>query len=161
MVSEFSISRAHEYLERANKLQLDGKLEDAIRNYKLSIECYPTAEAHTFLGWTYSFQGKLEAAIEECKKAINIDPDFGNPYNDIGSYLIQQGAYEEAITWLEIALKAKRYDAKHYAHVNLGRAYELKGLWFEAVQEYRKAMDLAPKYEIAQKLYYTLQGKLN
>jgi tetratricopeptide (TPR) repeat protein len=45
--------------------------------------------------------------------------------------------------------------------VNLGRAYELKGLWFEAVNEYRKAMELAPDYEIAKRLYYTLQGKLN
>lgn len=161
MVTESKISKAQEFLEKAYKLQMDGKLEEAIENYKLSIQCYPTPEAHTFLGWTYSFQGNLDAAIEECKKAIYIDPDFGNPYNDIGSYLIQQGAYEEAITWLEIALKVKKYDAKHYAHVNLGRAYELKGLWFEAVQEYRKALELNPDYAIAQKLYYSLQGKLN
>jgi tetratricopeptide (TPR) repeat protein len=161
MVTESSISKAKEYLKKAYRLQMDGKLEEAVNNYKLSIEYYPTAEAHTFLGWTYSFQGDLDAAIEECKKAINIDPDFGNPYNDIGSYLIQQGNYEEAITWLEIALKAKNYDAKHYAHVNLGRAFELKGLWFEAVAEYRKAMDMAPGYEIASRLYYNLQGKLN
>jgi tetratricopeptide (TPR) repeat protein len=161
MVTDSKISKAQEFLEKAYKLQMDGNLEGAIENYKLSIQYYPTPEAHTFLGWTYSFQGNLEAAIEECKKAIYIDPDFGNPYNDIGSYLIQQGAYDEAITWLEIALKVKRYEAKHYAHVNLGRAYELKGLWFEAVQEYRKAMDLNPDYTIAQKLYFSLQGKLN
>jgi hypothetical protein len=43
----------------------------------------------------------------------------------------------------------------------MGRAYELKGLWFEALDEYKKAMDISPKYELAQKLYYTLQGKLN
>ncbi len=161
MVTESSISKAQEYLERAYKLQMDGDYEEAIRNYKLSIEFFPTAEAHTFLGWAYSFLGDLEQAIEECKVAIDIDTDYGNPYNDIGSYLIQQGSYDEAITWLEMALKAKRYDSYHYAHLNLGRAYELKGLWFEALDEYKTAMDMSPKYELAKKLYYTLQGKLN
>lgn len=161
METQSSISKAQEYLEKAYKLQMDGNYEEAIKNYKLSIDYFPTAEAHTFLGWAYSFLGDLDKAIEECKMAIDIDVDYGNPYNDIGSYLIQQGSYDEAITWLEMALKAKRYDSYHYAHLNLGRAYELKGLWFEAIEEYKTAMRLSPKYDLAKKLYYTLQGKLN
>ena len=160
-MTESSISKAQEYLEKAYKLQMDGRYEEAISSYKMSIEYFPTAEAHTFLGWAFSFLGNLERAIEECKRAIEIDSDYGNPYNDIGSYLIQQGNYDEAITWLEMALKAKRYDSPHFAHLNLGRAYELKGLWFEAIYEYKTAMKMAPDYELAKKLYYTLQGKLN
>jgi len=58
-------------------------------------------EAHTFLGWTYHFQGRIEEAIAECKLAIGLDPEFGNPYNDIGAYLIELGRFEEAIPWLE------------------------------------------------------------
>lgn len=161
MVTDSSISKAQEFLEKAYRFQMDGNYEEAIRNYKLSIEFFPTAEAHTFLGWAYSFLGDLDRAIEECKIAIDIDPDYGNPYNDVGSYLIQQGLYDEAITWLEMALKAKRYESYHYAHLNLGRAYELKGLWFEALDEYKAAMNLEPKYDLAKKLYFTLQGKLN
>ena len=38
------------------------------------LELYPTAEAHTLLGWTYHFQGRLDDAIAECKRAIEIDP---------------------------------------------------------------------------------------
>jgi tetratricopeptide (TPR) repeat protein len=161
MITDFSLEKANEYLQKAYKLQMEGNLEEAIKNYKLSIEIYPTAEAHTFLGWTYSFMGKLDHAIDECKKAIDIDPDYGNPYNDIGSYLIQQGNYEEAITWLELALNSKRYESYHYAHLNIGRAYELKGLWFEALDEYKKALELEPNYEIAKNLYYSLLGKTN
>ncbi|MCI0449732.1 MAG: tetratricopeptide repeat protein [Chlorobi bacterium] len=161
MITQSSISKAQEYLEKAYRFQMDGNLDEAIKNYKLSIEFYPTAEAHTFLGWAYSFLGDLDRSIEECKKAIDIDPDYGNPYNDIGSYLIQQGEYEEAITWLELALKSKRYDSFHFAHLNLGRAYELKGLWFEALDEYKRAIDIAPKYDLAKRLYYNLQGRLN
>jgi tetratricopeptide (TPR) repeat protein len=161
MVTESSIEKANEYLKKAFKLQMEGYLEEAVKNYKISIEYFPTAEAHTYLGWTYSFLGDLNMAIEECKRAIDIDPDFGNPYNDIGSYLIQQGNIDEAITWLELALKSKRYESYHFAHLNLGRAYELKGLWYEALDEYKKALDIDPKYELAKKLYYGLQGKMN
>jgi tetratricopeptide (TPR) repeat protein len=161
MIAQSDIQKAQEYLKKAYTLQMAGKLEEAVKNYKISLDFYPTAEAHTYLGWTYSFLGKIDDAIDECKKAIDIDPEFGNPYNDIGAYLIQKGEYEEAITWLELALKSKKYESYHFAHLNLGRALELKGLWFEALAEYKSAMDIEPEYELAKKLYYSLLGKMN
>jgi hypothetical protein len=36
--------------------QMNGDLDAAVEHYRRSIEFYPTAEAHTFLGWAYSFQ---------------------------------------------------------------------------------------------------------
>ncbi len=161
MITDSSVEKAHEYLEKGYKLQMEGKLDEAIENYKISLDFYPTPEAYTYLGWTYSFMGKLDEAIEECKKAIELDPEYGNPYNDIGSYLIQQGNYDEAITWLDLAINSKRYDSFHYAHLNLGRAFELKGLWFEALAEYKTALTIEPNYELAKKLYYTLLAKTN
>ncbi len=89
-------------------LHLMGAFEDAIDLYERSIEIQPTAEAHTFLGWSFSHIGRTEAAIAECKKAIPLDADFGNPYNDIGVYLIDLGRLDEAIPWLEKAMGAKR-----------------------------------------------------
>lgn len=149
------------YLKKANDLQIKGQFEEAILNYKISLDIYPTPEAHTFLGWTYSFLGDYDNAIEECKKAISLDKEFGNPYNDIGSYLIQQGKHEEALTWLELALKADRYENKHFTHLNIGRVFESKGLWFEAIDEYKKAIDISPDYLIAKQYLNKLQGLLN
>ena len=63
---------------------LSGDAEEAIRLFTRSLELLPTAEAYTFRGWAYSFEGRLDDAIEECRKAIATDPGFGNPYNDIG-----------------------------------------------------------------------------
>ena len=91
------LEKAVELFQQAYRCQMEGELDEAIRLYRSSIECCPTAEAHTFLGWTYSFQGSYEAAIEECKKAIAVDPDFGNPYNDIGAYLTNLGRQEEPL----------------------------------------------------------------
>ena len=84
------------FLRETYRRQMAGDLDEAIALYERSIALHPTAEAHTFLGWTYSFQGRLEDAIAACKRAIAVDADFGNPYNDIGSYLIKLGRPDEA-----------------------------------------------------------------
>jgi len=157
-----------EILEKAVKLfheayrrQMDGELEDAIRLYQESIHCCPTAEAHTFLGWTMSFEGRYEEAIEECKKAIAVDPQFGNPYNDIGAYLINLGRPDEAIPWLEKAMKAGRYEAYHYPHCNLGRVYLAKGMLNKAVEEFEKALAIEPNYTFAREAIEAIRGQLH
>jgi Tfp pilus assembly protein PilF len=95
-------------------------VDRAIELYRQSIELYPTAEAHTFLGWAMSFQGHLTEATEECLRAIEIDSEFGNPYNDIGVYLMQQDKLDESISWLEKAKQAKRYEPRQFPFLNLG-----------------------------------------
>jgi len=89
--------RATELWQEAYRRQMKGELDRAIELYKRSLEAWPTAEAHTFLGWTYSFQGRIEEATAECLKANDVDPDVGNPYNDIGCYLMQQDKLDKAI----------------------------------------------------------------
>src|SRR5690349_19811550 len=82
---------AMELFRRAYEAQVAEEYEAAIELYKRSLAVYPTAEAHTFLGWVYSFQERYDDAIAECLEAIRVDPTFGNPYNDIGSYLVAKG----------------------------------------------------------------------
>ena len=121
--------QALELWREAYRLQMAGDLDAAIQAYRRSLAVWPTAEAHTFLGWAMSFQGRLDEAIEECHRAIAVDPDFGNPYNDIGVYLMQQDKLDEAIPWLEKAKDAKRYEPRHFPHMNLGRIYVKQGKW--------------------------------
>jgi Tfp pilus assembly protein PilF len=120
------------------------ELPEAIRLYRESIATYPTAEAHTFLGWALSWQGDVDGAIEECKLAIVVDPEFGNPYNDIGVYLIEKGELEAAIPWLERAQHAKRYEPRHFPHLNLGRIYAKTGKVSRAIGEFERALALHP-----------------
>jgi Tfp pilus assembly protein PilF len=153
--------RAVRLLKEAYDLQMKGELEAAVTLYKESIENYPTAEAYTFLGWTYSFMGRLDDAIEECHKAIQVDPTFGNPYNDIGAYLLQKGEFDAAIPWLQKALHAPRYASYHFAHMNLGRAYEMKRDWLRAKSEYEKALAMEPEYRPAAQAQARIRGLLN
>ncbi|MEZ5355728.1 MAG: tetratricopeptide repeat protein [Bryobacteraceae bacterium] len=140
---------AMELFQQAYTLQMQGDLDIAVELYRRSIELFPTAEAYTFLGWTYSFQGRIDDAIEQCKNAILIDPGFGNPYNDIGAYLIGQHKYDDAIPWLERAIASSRYEAYHYPWYNLGRAYAAKEMFNKARECFEKAMELEPRYKAA------------
>jgi Tfp pilus assembly protein PilF len=153
--------RAIRLFKEAYDLQMKGELDAAARLYKESIDSHPTAEAYTFLGWTYSFMGRLDDAIAECRKAIEIDPTFGNPYNDIGAYLLQKGQPDEAIPWLERALEAPRYASYHFARMNLARAYEAKHDWLRAKAEYEKALLLEREYRPAAQGLARIRGLLN
>lgn len=145
----------------AYKAQLAQDFESAIRLYKKSIEIFPTAEAFTFLGWTYSFQGKYDLAITECLAAISVDETFGNPYNDIGSYLIAKGNFYDCVEWFKRAIAAPRYEARAYPHFNLARVYERRGKLIEAAKHYGLALDEQPNYIQAYKALRKLQEKLN
>ncbi len=147
--------------DRAFRHQQHGELGDAIALYRRSIATYPTAEAHTFLGWAYAIMDRYEEAIAECEKAIAIDPAFGNPYNDIGAYLLEMARPEEAIPWLEQAIIAPRYATPQFAHVNLGRAHEMLGRPLEALAIYNRALALTPLYLPATWAKYALLGRLN
>ncbi|HXH82570.1 MAG TPA: tetratricopeptide repeat protein [Candidatus Tectomicrobia bacterium] len=161
MPSAEDLSRAIELWRQAYRRQMAGALDEAIALYRESIAVCPTAEAHTFLGWTYSFQGRLDEAIAECHRAIAVDPDFGNPYNDIGVYLMQQGRLDEAISWLEKAKRAPRYEPRHYPYLNLGRIYVKQGRWWDALREFEGAVRVAPSDPGAAKALHALRARLN
>jgi tetratricopeptide (TPR) repeat protein len=155
-----SLEKAVRLFHDAYRVQMEGKLDEAVRLYRESIASRPTAEAHTFLGWTYSFQGKYDEAIVECQKAIAVDPEFGNPYNDIGAYLIGLGRQDEAIPWLERATRARRYEAYHYPHFNLGRVYLSKGMLKKALEEFQQALAIEPKYTLARQAIDAVEQQL-
>jgi Tfp pilus assembly protein PilF len=160
-MSSDRVEQAWGLLQQAYKAQMEGDYDRAIELYKKSLELHPTAEAHTFLGWTYHFQGKVDEAITECKRAIEVDPDFGNPYNDIGAYLIALGRNDEAIPWLERATEAPRYDPRHYPYFNLGRVYYAKGMINRAREYFQEALRIEPRYTLARQAVENIRRMVN
>jgi len=152
---------AREHFERGYQAQMAGRLDEAIECYRRSLAIHPSAEAHTFIGWAFSYQGKHEEAIAECRRAIAVDPTFGNPYNDIGAYLIELGREAEAITWLERAKRAARYEPRHYPYFNLARVYVKQHKVHEAIRELQQAIAIEPRYTVARRELHRLLGLLN
>ncbi len=123
-----------------------GQYEQAILLFQESLKIRPTAEAYTYLGWTYSHMEDYQRAIEEAEKAILADPDFGNPYNDIGVYLMELAREDEAIPYLEKAMRAKRYCCYQFPHYNMGRIYLKKKMYEKAREEFKKSLGIDPDY---------------
>ncbi len=161
MIDKDKIELATEHFNRAYQLHMSGNIKDAIDAYKKSIDFYPTPKAHTFLGWAFSLNGNFEEAIEECKIAIDLDPNFGNPYNDIGSYLINLEKYDEAVYWLEKATEALDYEPRHFPYYNLGRIYEKRGDWYSALNCYAESLKQNPNYELAKNAFVRLTAMMN
>ncbi len=152
---------AERHFQRGYEAQMGGRLDEAVNHYRASIAMRPTAEAHTFLGWALSYLGRHEDAIAECKVAISLDPDFGNPYNDIGAYLIALGRDDEAIDWLERAKTARRYEPRHFPYFNLARVYIKRHKIREAIRELQSAVSIEPRYTVARRELHRLLGLLN
>ena len=152
---------AKELFQEAYEAQLAQNYEQAIELYKQSIETYPTAEAHTFLGWVYSFQERYDEAIEECLEAIRVDETLGNPYNDIGSYLLAKGDMYGSVRWFKRALLAPRYESYAFPHFNLGRVYETRKRFIEAAKHYGLALEEKPDFTEAAVSLRRMQSRLN
>jgi Tfp pilus assembly protein PilF len=161
MADHGDLEQARRYFEEGYAAQMQNRLDEAIACYRRSIDARPTAEAHTFLGWVLSFQGRHDDAIAQCKIAIQVDPSFGNPYNDIGAYLIELGKPAEAIPWLERAKMAPRYEPRHFPYFNLARVYARQGRLQDAIRELRGALAIEPAYTLARRELHRLLGMLN
>lgn len=154
-------NEANQLFEEAYEAQLANDYERAIELYKRSIETWPTAEAHTFLGWVYSFQLRYDEAIAECLEAIRVDDTLGNPYNDIGSYLLAKGDPYGSVRWFKRALLAPRYESYAFPHFNLGRVYETRRLFLEAARHYGLALEQKPDFAEAAVALRRMQARLN
>lgn len=158
---ENTLEKALELWQEGTDRLMAGELDEAVTLFTRSLEIRPTAEAYTFRGWAYSFAGRLDEAIEECRKAIATDPTFGNPYNDIGCYLMEQGRLDDAVSWFEQAKRAARYEPRHFPYLNLGRLHAARGEYAEAILEFQGALEESPDDPVALRFLEELKYKVN
>jgi predicted O-linked N-acetylglucosamine transferase (SPINDLY family) len=88
-------------------------------------------------------QDRLDEAIVEYRRALELKPDFPEALNNLGAALAEQGCLDEAETAYRHALQLQPGHLK--ARNNLGGALERQGRLDEAIAEYRKALELKPE----------------
>jgi tetratricopeptide (TPR) repeat protein len=151
---------AMELVGKAYQHHMRGEIERAIELYTRSLELHGTPEAYTYRGWARSYRKDFDAAIADCHRAIDLDPEFGAPYNDIGAYYLELGEIDDAIPWLRMALRAKRYETYCYPHFNLGRAFEALDRLELALEHYQSAQRENGGYTLAAKAVERVRTKL-
>jgi tetratricopeptide (TPR) repeat protein len=101
------------------------------------------ALAHLRLGAALAGNGKMEGAIGQYRKALEIKPDDPEIHSNLGLAFFKTGELEEAIAQYHQALEfaPENADARNY----LGFALFTKGETDEAIAQYRKALENAPE----------------
>ncbi len=131
--------------------------------FRKLINRYPKeAKYHYYLGESLYFQGKLDQAIKEYKKAISIESDYTLAYNALGVLFSSKQDWEAAITQYKKALSINPNYAD--AMKNLGQALWEKGSSTDAIAAWKKSLDILVKqkrYTEAKEVVKLLQSNTN
>ena len=139
-----TLKKAKELINKGHECVFEKKYTNALVFFEKARRLHETSEVLTLIGWVYSLLNNTERAKNFCLKAIEIDPDYGPAYNDIGSYLLQEGDTNEAIRWFKLAKEAPIYSNKEYPFINMGRALLMQKKYRQALDEFHEAKKLAP-----------------
>lgn len=120
----------------------------AAAQFRASAQLDPTyAEPYKALGDLYLTAPRrlFEEAIKAYSKAIELRPFYAEAHVGLGDALAAKGDVDPAVAAYQKGLEFNPMNAK--VHVSLGRIYySEKGLYYESVTAYKKAIDLDPAY---------------
>lgn len=133
-------------------LHVERRYEAAARRFREALELHPSARAHTWLAWSLNELGRLQEAVRHCRRAIELDPEYPNAYNDIGAYLVDLDRPREAERWLRKAVAFDDYCCPHYAWYHLARALVLQGRFDAAHEAVGESLRHSPRYRPALQL---------
>lgn len=132
------------------KLQLNRLHQNMITDQELifyiseKVRTIRHSASNNKLGIVFLKRNLLDEAIAEFKKAIEIDPESAETYNNFGYALMKQQSYQEAIDVFSVGItKDGDYADLHY---NLGYAYFHIEKYGEAIQEFNKAIEINKNY---------------
>ena len=139
------IDKATELVNRGTKLLAQGKIDEAVAEYKEAARLSPEDEdMHYNLALALARQGQRKAAKAEYLEALRIYPDYTEAHNNLGNLLVAEGKFDDAITHFKDALKISSDNAS--AHNNLGNALARQGKFTDAILCFREALRLSPDY---------------
>lgn len=116
--------------------------ESSFRDVLLKNPASPTA--HNNLGNVLHHQGKLDQAILEYRRSIELDPSYQLGRYNLGAMLVQNGDPNSAMPLLEQVLQSDPNNPK--AYYSLGTALEQTSRPDEAIAAYRRALRLQPNF---------------
>ncbi|MCS7336636.1 MAG: tetratricopeptide repeat protein [Verrucomicrobiae bacterium] len=102
------------------------------------------AFAHLNLGVAFANLGKMEAAVEQYRAAIEFRPNDFLAHNNLGVALTALGRHEEAAAHYSKALELNPKSA--LAHNNFGVLLAQQGKLDQAIEHFKTAIRLNPRY---------------
>src|SRR3990172_5228936 len=126
--------QAWQYVER-------GLVDLAIPELQKTTELYPDdIEAHAYLGWAYSQKGLIPDAVRELQKVLEMNPDLQKMPFDYPMVKDIPAPVKEFTTSFEDVIDV--INGFSGAHEVLGLCYVLQGRLGDALNEYKKVLEL-------------------
>ena len=153
---EEALKKARDFSERATEKErlfieatyaslVEADIDRSQDIYNRIVQKYPKEKrAYFWIGVNFYLSGKADNAIEPFRKALELDPDYGQAMNMIAYAYAEREEYDRAIAYFE-----------KYASVNpeepnpidsMGELYFLMGRLDDAITKYKKTLQLKPDF---------------
>ncbi|MCJ7452202.1 MAG: tetratricopeptide repeat protein [Steroidobacteraceae bacterium] len=134
---------AYSFLRAGMANERTGNYPGAVRAYERGLAVAPdNVELLNAVGFALFQQGKSEEAVVALDKALAIDPKHWKAHNNLALASIDLGELEVAEAHYRESLAIK---PQPEIYNDLGFVLEREGMSEEAVEAYRKALDLDPR----------------
>ncbi|MFQ5655947.1 MAG: tetratricopeptide repeat protein [Candidatus Methylomirabilales bacterium] len=140
-------------------------LRQALPELRKATELDPSdPNYHNALGMALMLSGQLDDAMKAFEEALRTENRFSEAKNNLaGAYLFKGDVQKARTLYLEV-LKDPFYPTPHFIYLNLAKINEREGKFEEAIQEYKRALDIRSDYEEAHNslgLLYLRMGKMD
>lgn len=115
---------------------------DAIALLQKSLLLQPNVGAYYVLGLSHYYQNETELAMNQFRKALDINPSFTRARVHLALLLLNKQRLDDSIKEAKTALADDEENA--LAHNVLGSAYLAKGNYSEGITELNKALEIDP-----------------
>jgi len=136
-----------EHVKSHNNLALAlvelGQLEEAAAHFERSLAREPKPEIYSDLGFIKARLGKSQEAMADYRKALALDPACASAHFNLAVASLQAGALDDAETHYRKALPGR---PTAETHNGLGFVLAREGREDDAIGEFRKAVELNPKF---------------
>lgn len=136
---------SNSFYQNLGDLRLKGKLLECMALLTKELDVFPHCHVlYSMKGVIEGDLGQWDDAIASYNKAIKIEPDFAEGYNNLGSAFQCSGDVQAAIPYFEKAIKIKpNYDEPHF---NKGTGLMILGQVDNAADYFMKAIKLNPNH---------------
>lgn len=148
------IQEMNSTIKRAEHQRDQGALYSAEFEYSAALDLDENnVRANFGLGLTYMERGDAAKANDIFERIVGLDAAFSSQhkhlFNEFGINLRKSNLLDQAVTYYTRALEITDDDENLY--YNIGRAYFERGDIDQAQEHLRKALEIAPDFEEAQK----------
>jgi Tfp pilus assembly protein PilF len=140
---------AKQHFDYGSALQVEGKLDEAIEQYKIALQFNPKdAKAHTSLAVALSGQAKFDEAVLHMETALRLEPNKADFHFIYATLLQRIGQNDGAALHFEAATRLKPDSVE--AHYSYATFLASIGKNDEYISELRTVLRFKPNYPYAE-----------